>query len=146
MAPRHGPSSSFPLPAIIMPRLLLIDDDATLRRAMRIFLEKSGFEIVEASDGRAGLAAFAAQPAALVVTDLIMPEVEGVETIRALRKLSGTVPIIAISGRGSGGSADYLDDVRVLGASEVFEKPFELRALQAAIVRLLGPPKASGPV
>ena len=126
-----------------MPRILLIDDDSTLRRALRIALERSGYIVVEAANGKEGLTAFASQAADLVVTDLIMPEVEGVETIRELRKVSAGVPIIAISGGGRGSAEDYLHYARLFGASRVFEKPFDIDTLRDAVATLLGP--AGGP-
>jgi DNA-binding response OmpR family regulator len=128
-----------------MLRILLIDDDSTLRRALRIALEKSGYEVVEAANGREGLAAFALQPADLVVTDIIMPEVEGVETIRGLRKASVAVPIIAISGGGRGSAEDYLYYAKIFGANRVFEKPFDIDTLRAAVASLLGLEGAASP-
>lgn len=136
LAPTVHPQRRLLLPG--MPRLLLIEDDLSLRRALRLALEKSGHEVVEANDGRAGLEAFKAQTIDLVITDLIMPEVEGVETIRTLRKLSKTVPIIAITGGGRGTSLEYLGMARTFGANEVMAKPFEFEALSAAVGRLTG--------
>jgi len=123
-----------------MARVVLIDDDKALRRSLRIALERSGHEIVEAANGREGLAAFAIQPADIVVTDIVMPELEGVELIQAIRKMSPRVPIIAISGGGRGKSADYLRLATFFGATQALEKPFTIDALRAAIAALLGPP------
>ena len=128
-----------------MSLILLIEDDKSLRRALRLGLERSGHEIVEAGNGREGIAAFRAMPADLVVTDLIMPEVEGVETIRGLRALGAKVPIIAISGGGRGSPKDYLNIARHLGANHVLEKPFELDALRTAIAGLLALPTETSP-
>ena len=120
-----------------MPQILLIDDDPTLRRALRIALEKSGHHVAEAANGREGLAAFSAHPADLIVTDIIMPDVEGIETIRRLRGQSKRVPIIAISGGGRGSAEDYLLFAKALGATQVFEKPFDIDTLRAAVASLL---------
>jgi len=120
-----------------MSRILLIDDDQTLRRAMRIALEKSGCEVLEAGDGHAGIAAFKAQSVDLVVTDLIMPDMEGIETIQTLRKLSPHLPIIAISGGGRGTPDNYLHFASKFGAALAFAKPFELNALCTAVASLL---------
>ena len=128
-----------------MPLILLIDDDATVRRSLRLGLEWSGYEIVEAADGDQGIAAFAARPADLVVTDMLMPEVDGVETIRALRKLHRTVPIVAISGGGRRSGLDYLEDIHLFGASAVLEKPFEIAKLKVIIAALLGGADATPP-
>ncbi len=123
-----------------MSRILLIEDDTTLRRALRLGLEKSGHQIMEAGNGREGIAAFRTTPADLVVTDLIMPEVEGVETIRSLREMSARVPILAISGGGRGSPRDYLHIARHLGANQVLEKPFEIDAFRTVIATLLAIP------
>lgn len=120
-----------------MAHILLIDDDQSLTRALRLSLEKLGHAVVEAVDGNQGLAAFKAQPVDLVITDLIMPEKEGVETIRALRKLRPNLPIIAITGGGRGGPENYLSLARRFGATQVFAKPFEFSALGEAVTRLL---------
>jgi DNA-binding response OmpR family regulator len=122
-----------------MPRILLIEDDNLLRRALRIGLERSGYEVSEATNGREGLTAFKTAPADLVVTDLIMPEVEGIETIRGLRKMGIGVPIIAISGGGRCSADEYLHVATLLGASQVIEKPFEIDALRTAVAQLLAP-------
>ncbi len=121
-----------------MPRILLIEDDQPLRRALRISLEKMGHEVGEADDGREGLALFKVHAFALVVTDIIMPGMEGMETIRALRLLRPHLHIIAISGGGRGSPDNYLHLARHLGAALVFEKPFEFTALCAAVATLLG--------
>ena len=121
-----------------MANILLIDDDQTLRRALRLSLEKLGHAVVEAREGQAGLAAFKSQPIDLVITDLIMPEMEGVETIRALKKLSPGVPIIAITGGGRGSPENYLSIAQQFGAAKVFAKPFEFAALCSAVTMLLG--------
>ena len=121
-----------------MPRILLIEDEPSLRRALCLALERSGHEVIEAGDGREAMAAFQAQPVDLVVTDLIMPEMEGVETIRALRKLSPVLPIIAITGGGRGAPASYLTLAQRFGASKMIAKPFEPDILCKAVASLLG--------
>jgi DNA-binding response OmpR family regulator len=128
-----------------MPRILIIEDDTSLRRALRISLERSGHEIVEAGNGREGIAAFKANPADLVITDLIMPEVEGVETIRRLREMDTKVPILATSGGGRNNPRGYLYIARHLGANQVLEKPFEIETLRTAIATLLSIPSEAGP-
>ena len=116
-----------------MSRILLIEDDDAVRMTLRLGLVNLGHKVVEAENGSGGLALFKAQPVDLVVTDIVMPDGEGVETIRALRKISVEVPIIAISGDG-----EYLQDLELFGATETLEKPFEIGLLQAAIVKSLG--------
>jgi DNA-binding response OmpR family regulator len=121
-----------------MPRILLIDDDPALRHALCLALEKSGYAVAEYGDGRQALAAFMAQPADLVVTDIVMPEADGIETIRAFRKLNPVLPIIAMSGSGRIGSpSDYLKMARMIGASWLMAKPLEIDALRATVAQLL---------
>ena len=121
-----------------MSRILLIEDDQPFRRALSLHLTKAGYAITEVEHGRAGLAAHQAQPFDLIVTDLIMPEMEGVETIRALRKITPTLPIIAMSGGGRSSPEDYLSIARQFGAAAVLAKPFALKDLTDAIAGLLG--------
>jgi DNA-binding response OmpR family regulator len=121
-----------------MSLILLIDDDQPLRRALRIFLEKSGHTVTEADDGLEGLKLFKAQPADLVITDLMMPEMDGLEMILALRKESSVVPIVAVSGGWRGDTDNYLRMARRFGAIKVFDKPFEFHVLAAEIETLLG--------
>ena len=128
-----------------MSRILLIDDDPTLRRALRISLEKSGYEVLEAGEGYAGIAMFKARPADLVITDLIMPDMEGVETIQLLKKLNPHLPIIAISGGGRGMPDDYLRFAHTFGAARSFIKPFEFSVLGEAIAALLNEKSPSPP-
>jgi len=133
-----------------MSRILLIEDDQPLRRALRIALEKSGHLVVDAADGRKGLSAFKAQPAELVITDLIMPEMEGIETICALKKLNPALPIIAMTGGGRTVADDYLHIAQLCGATQVFAKPLEPDTLCAAVATLLAnrpvptPPSPTG--
>jgi DNA-binding response OmpR family regulator len=126
-----------------MSRILLIEDDPALCRALRLALEKSGHAVTEAPNGRKGLPAFLQHPPQLVITDIFMPEVDGIETIRAFRKLRPEVPIIAISGGGRLGSpADYLRMARMIGANQILDRPLEIDALRAAAAQLLGPADA----
>lgn len=123
-----------------MTEILLIEDDVTFRRAMRLSLEKAGYSIAEANDGQAGLQAFQARSPGLLIIDLIMPEKEGVETICAIRQINKRVPIIAISGGGRGNPADYLRMAAAFGANEVLAKPIQLDSLLSVVDRLLGRP------
>ncbi|GGF23138.1 response regulator [Aliidongia dinghuensis] len=121
-----------------MARILVIDDDPTIRSLIGGLLEAAGHSSVEARDGRDGIEIFAKQAIDLVVTDIVMPEQEGIETIGALRRLSRTVPILAISGSATIGSpGDYLRAAAALGASGTLQKPFAPDALMAAVDRLL---------
>ena len=119
-------------------RVLLIDDDIELLRQMATAFLSAGYEVLAAPDGQAGLARFTANPTDLVVTDIIMPNREGVETIMALKKAKPSVKVIAISGGYRVGPADFLQLARHVGADEVLAKPFgpaELLNLAAGLVR-----------
>lgn len=120
-----------------MQRILVIDDEPQLRAVLKRFLEIEGYEVEVAADGREALRIYAGQPADLVITDLIMPEKEGIETIRELKDSYPTVKIIAMSGGGRLGPETYLTLARKLGAHRTFTKPFELKALGDAVRELL---------
>ncbi len=120
-----------------MARVLLIDDDDQTRAVLRQVLERAGHTILEAADGREGLRLYRRAPAELVITDIFMPERDGLETIMALQKEFTEVKIIAISGGGETGRLDYLDAAKHLGAQYTLHKPFEFRELLAAVHVLL---------
>jgi DNA-binding response OmpR family regulator len=114
-------------------RILIIDDEDLLRETIAQVLDAAGFDTREASDGEQGIADFRKSPSDLVITDILMPTKEGIETIRELRRLSSGVKIIAMSGGGSVLKTSYLDVARQLGANVVLKKPFEMRALLDAV-------------
>jgi len=112
-----------------MARVLIVDDDAPFLSLLVDAFRDSGFEVVAAHDGQAASRLFKENEVDLVVTDMIMPEKEGVELIRELRKLRPNIPLIAISGGGSQGPVSYLEMAKAFGANEVFGKPFPLAQL-----------------
>lgn len=118
-------------------RILVIDDDDQMRVLLRQVMEWAGYEVMEAADGRAGMQKHRRQQADLVITDLIMPEQEGLETIGLLRKEFPQTKIIAISGGGRIGPEAYLPAAQELGADRVFSKPFDVRELAGAVKELL---------
>ena len=124
-----------------MQRILLIDDDATVRYALRQVLERAGHQVDEASDGNIGLEKYRADHQDVVVTDIIMPNQEGIETIIKLRRLTPDLPIIAMSGGGRTGNRDFLAMAEKLGAAKAMAKPFRPKELIEAIALLL--PKAA---
>ena len=117
--------------------ILIVDDDEQVRRLLHRVLTEAGYRVSQADNGKAALELIAAEATDLVVTDLVMPGVEGIELISALRARSQTVPIIAISGGGRLQTTNYLRAARALGAHEVLAKPFELGALLDAVKRAL---------
>jgi len=116
-----------------MARILLIDDDDSVRTVLRLTLIHFGHTVIEARDGREGLALFAHADADLVITDIVMPEVEGLEVLMTLRERKPPVKIIAMSGGGRVSAADYLHAAKLMGAASVLSKPFSNQALMAAI-------------
>jgi CheY-like chemotaxis protein len=124
-------------------RILLIEDDANVRLALKQALQRAGHEVAEARDGRDGVERYSAQPADLVVTDLVMPNQEGIETIEQLRRLTPSLPIVAISGGGRTGNRDVLALAAKVGASRTMAKPFRPRELVQVIAGLLATPAAA---
>ena len=125
-----------------MERILVIEDDEMIAKMLRSVLEKAGYAVSEARNGKEGLLAQQREAADLVITDLIMPEKEGIETIIELRRTYPGLRIIAMSGGGRTGSAgDYLQIARQVGAARVVAKPFALEQMVATIREVLSQPK-----
>lgn len=122
----------------IMYRILIIDDDMQIREMLRQMLEFEGYKIQEAANGKEALKMQSQNPADLVITDLIMPEKEGIETIREMRKMFPDVKIIAMSGGGVVGPESYLKIAKSLGAQKTFVKPIERKILLKGISEMLG--------
>lgn len=114
-------------------RVLVIDDEAGLRMTIRKMLESAGHEVVEAENGRLGLEAYKKQPPDVVVTDIIMPQKEGIETIRDIRAIAPNVRIVAISGGGRNQNMDFLRIAEKLGANATLPKPFRRDELIACV-------------
>ena len=108
-----------------MHKILVIDDNVVVRNTIIQMLESEGYEVVSAEDGRRGLSVFRSEKTDLVITDIIMPEKEGIETIRDIRGEAPDTKIIAISGGGRMGNTDFLKIARQLGASDVIAKPLD---------------------
>jgi DNA-binding response OmpR family regulator len=121
-----------------MAKILVIDDDSGVREVMARALARDGHEVVTAADGNEGLSVARREPPDLVITDIFMPEREGLDTIMELRKWRPDLRIIAISGGGHFASGDYLRVARDMGAAVTLNKPIDLRALSSAVDSLLG--------
>jgi len=122
----------------LMALILVIDDIAQMRDLVRRMLERAEHTVIEAEDGARGLAVFAEQDPAIVITDLLMPKKEGIETIQQIRRLRPDAKIIAMSGSEDvRGKSQYLDAAKRLGADAVLAKPFQSAALTAVVDRLL---------
>ncbi len=122
-----------------MSRILLIDDDEPFRNVLKVSLQQMGHDVIEAKDGCEGVALYAGGEFDVVVTDLIMPDKEGIETIMDLRKLNPAVKIIAMSGGGRVTSVDYLQIARQVGAKRILAKPFLYEDIKVAIEQLTAP-------
>lgn len=107
-----------------MARILVIDDEELIRETIRMKLEQSGHQVIEASNGVEGLLVLERTSVDLVVTDIIMPEQEGIETIRRIRDRDPAVGIIAISGGGRTRNFGFLEFAKKLGANGALSKPF----------------------
>jgi CheY-like chemotaxis protein len=119
--------------------VLVIDDDPLARSTVRTILESEGYSVTCAVDGQTGLAAFRKSRPDLVVTDILMPEKEGLESIIELRAEWPEGRIIAISGGGRINNIDYLKMAKELGADATLEKPCEPQDLIEMVNRCLGP-------
>ncbi len=119
-------------------RILVIDDDPSVRGMLVEMLRREGYEVDDAEDGRVGMRRFKEHPAALVITDVLMPEQEGLETLMQLRHSAQPVKVIAISGGGRVGPDAYLTSARTLGADAILAKPFGREELLELVSKLLG--------
>jgi CheY-like chemotaxis protein len=116
---------------------LVIDDDDLVRDTIVRILERKGYQVLVAGDGARGLQIFRSERPDLVITDIIMPEKEGLETIREIRDEWPDTKIIAISGGARIGNMDFLDVAGKLGASEIIPKPFDPTDLVMLVSRCL---------
>jgi CheY-like chemotaxis protein len=128
-----------------MARILLIDDDETLRTMLSLTLNHFGHTVIEARNGKEGLQLFARLQPELVITDIMMPEMEGFEVLMELRKAQPPVKIIAMSGGTRYGSAEYLRMAELMGAAKSLAKPFSNEALRALVDELLAGGGAAAP-
>jgi DNA-binding response OmpR family regulator len=119
-----------------MGRVLIIEDDAEMRAMLTEALQAAGHEVAVASDGKEGMKHYQSAPADLVITDLFMPNQEGLETITKMRRFYPTIPIIAISGN-SGVSRPMLTVALQLGATAILHKPFLPAELLALVDKAL---------
>ena len=109
-----------------MAGILLVEDNNDLRSMLKSSLEKQGYLVIEAGDGKEALLKYKSTVVDLVITDLVMPEQDGIGLIMDLKKIKRDLRFIAISGGGKAGPANYLSIARTMGASAVFSKPFSV--------------------
>jgi DNA-binding response OmpR family regulator len=116
-------------------RICLIDDEPLVRDALALGMSDLGFEVLTADNPGAGLDLIAKERPEAVVTDIMMPGVNGVEGIAAIRQQFPDIIIIAMSGGGQSGAQTYFEMALANGADECLQKPFRVAALQAALER-----------
>ena len=114
-------------------RVLVIEDNVDLRDYLRLALESQAYEVFTARNGQEALGYLNGHPVDVVLTDLFMPEMDGIETISTLRKQFPGVHVVAMSGRPG---VDYLSVARELGVACTLRKPFEIDELLAALKNL----------
>ena len=120
-----------------MPSILLIEDDDLFREALADALNGRGYAVTQASDGEQGVKLFRTEPTDLVLTDIVMPNQEGIATVMELRRAYPNVGIIAMSGGLAHNAPLYLKLAGSLGATRTLKKPFGLPALLTAIEETL---------
>ena len=120
-----------------MPGVLVVEDDKELREMLKLSLLRRNFTVLEAENGKAAITHFKPLITDLVVTDLIMPEEDGLKVVIKLRELKPSIKIIAISGGGKVGPGSYLNLAKALGADAIYSKPFSINDLIAKIEQLL---------
>jgi CheY-like chemotaxis protein len=119
-----------------MSRILIIDDDPAVRQATQLLLECEGFDVVATGDGRSGVATARAECFDAVIVDIFMPEMDGLETIKALRASNAQLQIIAVSGAltgGPSGAPDFLNMATKLWNIKTLHKPFRPSDLMRTI-------------
>lgn len=123
-----------------MATVLVIDDDPQIRRALRRFIEREGHDVVEAEDGKVALRRFVGEPTDMVITDIYMPEMDGIELLMRLRETFPETKLVAMSGGGAIAAGHLLKAASALGAVAVLEKPFDLEVVRDLLESL--PPRA----
>ena len=123
-----------------MPRILVIDDEPLIRATVVTILTREGFSVEEASDGATGIAMFRKNPPDLVITDVFMPNRDGIEVVMELKRSYPHIKIIAMTGGGRMRMMEIGSAANILGADHMLHKPFERESLLAAVSAALGTP------
>jgi DNA-binding NtrC family response regulator len=133
-----------------MPRVLVIDDDVGVRTVIKTVLERQGFAVVVAADGRSGIAAIQEQKFDVVIVDIFMPDMDGLESIRAFNKVAPSVPVVAMSGflfrDALSPAPDFLAMATKLGAACSLQKPFRSKELLRVVETCLGQTALAPPI
>jgi DNA-binding response OmpR family regulator len=132
-----------------VPRILVIDDDNTVVTAIRAVLLRSGFEVITAPGGKSALKAVEVYAFDLVIVDMVMEELDGLETVRLLHEVAPRVPVIAVSGfmfkPGVAATSDFVGLAARLGIAYCLHKPFRPDELLSAVKACIGEATCEGP-
>jgi CheY-like chemotaxis protein len=120
-----------------MAGILIVEDDKDLREMLKTSLLQRKFTVIEASNGKDALLRFKPSVTDLVITDLIMPDEDGLKVIIKIKEIKPSIKVIAISGGGKAGPGNYLNLAKALGADEIYSKPFSINDLLNKIEDLL---------
>jgi len=120
-----------------MPGILIVEDDNDLRTMLKVSLSRRRFTVLEAENGKEALTHFKPSVTDLVITDLIMPDEDGLKVIMRIRELKPSIKIIAISGGGKAGPGSYLNLAKALGADAIYSKPFSVNDMIFKIEELM---------
>lgn len=121
-----------------MARILIIDDQASIRKPLQAILERAGHEVVSAANGSEAVRLWRQRPGDMVITDIHMPEKNGLEAIVELRQIAPHARILAMSGGDLNARVDVLGDAMLLGAARTISKPFTLDEMLRAVEEVLG--------
>ncbi|HVU23580.1 MAG TPA: response regulator [Opitutus sp.] len=130
-----------PSPGAAPRDILVVEDEAAFRDLLSRYLELAGYTVMAAPDGRTALKLLAAHGARLLVTDLFMPDTDGIELLTQLRRVQPGLPIVVMSGSAGFDLTMFLRMAQHLGARHTLTKPFPLSDLRAAVEAELGPPR-----
>jgi CheY-like chemotaxis protein len=122
----------------LMPRILVIEDEADVRHGLVRVLANAGYQVVETASGGDGLRLYREQGADLVLTDILMPDTNGIEVIRGLQELAPGLPVIAMSAGDRASDFELLANAKVLGAVNQLRKPFSKQELLSVVAAALG--------
>ncbi len=120
-----------------MTKILIIDDESSVIKMLSKLLERNNYEVISATDGNKGVRLFKEHNPDIIITDLIMPEKEGLEMIREIKQLKSDAKIIAISGGGANDPKMYLSLAAKFGAARTLTKPIDTKLLISTIEELL---------
>ena len=126
-----------------MKKILLVDDEAAIRAMVRAVLDKEERSFVEAANGKEAQDLLDSAEFDLVISDVIMPDCDGIELVMAIRRKLPDIPVVVMSGGGRVNAGHYLDLAKKLGAMSVFEKPFNTNELRNAVADILGDSEAN---